>query len=295
MTLLETQRRMLTVVKQPLNSDYGMRSRMAGKRVATEAEAFIKPNDRLTSFERLEIYNRQYWFRLLSSMSEDFPGIEALLGDRAFEKLSIEYLVAHPSGSFTLRNLGSHLAEWLASYERPLPIDREILLDVARLEWAHIEAFDNAEAPPLTPRECAGLQESSRVSLQPHLRLLKLRYPVDNFVVAIHREQDEPEMASNAVVSRKRGNRKKHLQKLQREEVFLGVHRMDESVYYKRLDRDAFAILQSLEAGNTLGDALETALATSESDEQAFAENLNGWFQIWGQLGWLTKPNGVSA
>ena len=25
----------------------------------------IKPNDRLTSFERLEIYNRQYWIRIL--------------------------------------------------------------------------------------------------------------------------------------------------------------------------------------------------------------------------------------
>jgi hypothetical protein len=163
------------------------------------------------------------------------------------------------------------------------------LLDIARLEWAHIEAFDNAEAPPLTPRECAGLQDSSRVGLQSHLRLLALRYPVDNFVVAVHREQDEPEMASNAFTGRKRGQRKKHLEKLQREDVFLGVHRMDESVYYKRLDRDAFAILRSLEAGNTLGDALETALAASESNEQAFAENLSGWFQIWGQLGLLTK------
>ncbi len=28
---------------------------------------FIKPNDRLTSFERLEIYNRHYWFRVLSA------------------------------------------------------------------------------------------------------------------------------------------------------------------------------------------------------------------------------------
>jgi len=32
-----------------------------GHSVAEEAESFIKPNDRLTSFERLEIYNRQYW------------------------------------------------------------------------------------------------------------------------------------------------------------------------------------------------------------------------------------------
>jgi hypothetical protein len=289
MTLVELQRRMLTVVKQPLTTNYGMRSRMNGKSVATEVEVFIKPNDRLNSFERLEIYNRQYWFRLLSGMSEDFPGLDALLGDRAFQKLSVEYLTAHPSSSFTMRNLGSHLESFLTAYEKPLEIERDLLLDVARLEWAHIEAFDNGEAPPLTARQSAGLQESSHVALQPHLRLLSLRYPVDNYVVAIHREMDEPEVASNAFTGRKRGHRKKHLQQLVREEIFLGVHRLDESIYYKRLDRDAFAILQSLDAGKTLGEALETALAGSDANEEAFAANLSGWFQNWGQLGWLTK------
>ena len=46
------------------------------------AASYIKPNDRLTSFERLEIYNRQYWFRVLGSMVEDFPGLRAVLGER---------------------------------------------------------------------------------------------------------------------------------------------------------------------------------------------------------------------
>ena len=48
-----------------------------GRPMRTVAGEFIKPNDRLTSFERLEIYNRQYWFRLLSSFAEDFPGFRA--------------------------------------------------------------------------------------------------------------------------------------------------------------------------------------------------------------------------
>ena len=44
------------------------------------ASELIKPNDRLTSFERLEIYNRQYWFRILSGFAEDFPGLRAVSG-----------------------------------------------------------------------------------------------------------------------------------------------------------------------------------------------------------------------
>src|SRR5262249_33147020 len=73
------------------------------------AARYIKPNDRLTSFERLEIYNRQYWWRVLASMTEDFPGLRAVLGERRFEDMCRAYLTACPSQSFTLRNLGARL------------------------------------------------------------------------------------------------------------------------------------------------------------------------------------------
>ena len=78
---------------------------MAGRREIVVAE-FIKPNDRLTSFERLEIYNRQYWFRLRDCFYDDYPGLRAVLGDGQFERLADAYLSKNPSQSFTLRNLG---------------------------------------------------------------------------------------------------------------------------------------------------------------------------------------------
>ena len=77
---------------------------------------FVKPNDRLTALERLEIYNRQYWFRVLDSLDEDFPGLRAIVGRRAFDRLSRAYMAECPSQSFTLRNLGSRLEEWLARH-----------------------------------------------------------------------------------------------------------------------------------------------------------------------------------
>ena len=79
------------------------------------AESFIAPNSRLSAFERLEIYNRQYWFRVLGALAEDFPALRAVVGGSAFEALSIAYLTAHPSRSFSLRNLGLMLAEWLVA------------------------------------------------------------------------------------------------------------------------------------------------------------------------------------
>src|SRR6516225_8095360 len=116
--LQELQKRMATAVMQPLTRNETMQRRTpTGTSMAKEADAFIKPNDRLTSFERLEIYNRQYWFRLFSSFEEDFPGLKSIVGARRFERLMHAYLEAHPSRSFTLRNLGSSLVTWL--HEHP--------------------------------------------------------------------------------------------------------------------------------------------------------------------------------
>ena len=60
---------MAAAVMQPLTRNETMvQRRKDGVRMEQESAAFIKPNDRLTSFERLEIYNRQYWFRLVHQL-----------------------------------------------------------------------------------------------------------------------------------------------------------------------------------------------------------------------------------
>src|SRR5581483_11509311 len=104
------QRLMAAMIMQPLARGNSMKSKWVdGRPMKKVAGAFIKPNDRLTSFERLEIYNRQYWFRLKDCFYEDYPGLRAILGDRRFERLACAYLDRYPSQSFTLRNLGRHL------------------------------------------------------------------------------------------------------------------------------------------------------------------------------------------
>ena len=78
---------------QPLTADEEMRATAAdGRAMTAVAESFIAPNSRLTAFERLEIYNRQYWFRVLGALAEDFPALRAVVGGRrirsAFDRLS---------------------------------------------------------------------------------------------------------------------------------------------------------------------------------------------------------------
>jgi len=143
MNLLELQRRMGADIMRPLTASENIAP-------TTRAE-YIKPNDRLSSIERLEIYNRQYWFRILDSLYEDFPGLLAILGQRSFHRLAIAYLTDCPSRSFTLRNLGSRLQEWLAKHREYAGRSPDVALEMVRLEWAHIEAFDLAAEKPLGP------------------------------------------------------------------------------------------------------------------------------------------------
>jgi len=154
---MELQRTMARAVMQPLTRTERMqRKAPGGGKMRAYASRFIKPNDRLTSFERLEIYNRQYWFRVLSSMMEDFPGLRGVLGERRFEEMAKAYLCDHPSRSFTLRNLGSRLEAWLRKNPKWAGTKQKLALDIVRLEWADIEAFDGKGEEALRAEDLNG-------------------------------------------------------------------------------------------------------------------------------------------
>ena len=102
-----------------------------GRDMHAVAETFIAPNKQLSAFDRLELYNRQYWYRLLDALAEDFPALRAVLGPKRFEALSIAYLGAHPSRSFSLRNLGSSVVEWMGQHPQHSGRRHRLALDVA--------------------------------------------------------------------------------------------------------------------------------------------------------------------
>jgi len=190
LSLAQLQREMAAAVMAPLTPDEEMRSESSdGRPMAQVASSFIAPNSRLSPFERLEIYNRQYWFRILGALHEDFPALRGVVGSRTFDALAVAYLTAYPSRSFSLRNLGSRLPEWLTANPQFAGRRHRMAVDVARMEWAFVEAFDNAERDPLTLDQIAALDSDSRLALQPHLQLVELEYPVDDLVLALHKAE----------------------------------------------------------------------------------------------------------
>jgi hypothetical protein len=290
MSLAELQREMAAAVMTPLTADEGMRATAADGRAMTDvAGSFIAPNSRLSAFERLEIYNRQYWFRVLGALADDFPALRSVVGGTRFEALSVAYLTAHPSRSFTLRNLGSKLVEWLTANPKWTGRRHALAIDVARVEWAFVEAFDNAERAPLTLDQITTLDGDSRLALQPHVQLLALAYPADDITLALHRK-DKRQTSEAGLKHEDDTEAPASLPKLRRRPTWVAAHRLDFNVYYRRLEREEYFTLVAIQDGKTLGEALDEGFAESKIPEGRRPQRVREWFGTWAELAWISAP-----
>jgi hypothetical protein len=257
-----------------------------GRDAGDYVSKFIKPNDRLTSFERLEIYNRQYWFRLVDNLYEDFPGLLAILGQKRFSLLTRAYLAKYPSRSFTLRNLGRNLPKFVKEESKWAHPYEAMALDMARFEWAQVVAFDGPAEKPIAIDDLLGKNPNSvRLSLQPYLTLLEMSYPLDTFSLAIKKGAFRAE-ASNAMDEQAHSGPARNVRRPRRKRTFVAVHRHENDIYYYRLEPAAYRLLAALSAGKTLTNACK--LAGSE----ATPLRLKRWFANWAGLAWFCKYKG---
>jgi Putative DNA-binding domain len=280
------QRLMTHAVVRPLAPGDRLQSRwIDGRPMAEVAESFIKPNDRLTAFDRLEIYNRMYWFRLIGCFHEDNPALRALLGERRFEQLARAYLAKYPSRSFTLRNLCSRLEQFVREEPRWTAPRTAFALAVTRFEWAQTVAFDGESRPALTADDIADTAPGRlRLGLQPYLSLLTFDYPVDAYVLAVKQRTALRAEASNAVDSAgPSGGRRKRVVVPRRARTHMAVHRHTNRLYYKRLSLAELRILQALGSGRPLGEAVAAGGRRVRPDQ------VRDWFATWMKLGWLCQ------
>ena len=129
---------------------------------------------------RLGIYADAYWLRLLDALRDNYPAVNGLLGDDAFETLVKAYIAEHPSPYRSIRWFGDRLAEFLAATP---PYDTQpVLAEMARFEWALRAAFDAADTAPLPMEAAAAVAPADWPDLQlefhPSVDRLDLRWNV---------------------------------------------------------------------------------------------------------------------
>jgi hypothetical protein len=253
------------------------------------AETFIAPNKQLSAFERLELYNRQYWYRLLDALAVDFPALREVVGPERFEALSIAYLKDHPSRSFSLRNLGSSLVRWMAEHPNQSGRRHRLALDVARIEWAFVEAFDNAEHKPLSIEQIQSLSGESCLTLQPYVQLLALDHAAIDLVLALHkRERRDPSEAGVRHEELTDASGEK-LPRVSHRPIWVVAHRIENSVYYRDLIREEFLTLRAIQQGLTLGEALEAGFVGTRKPLSRWPKMVQHWFADWAEFGWICE------
>jgi hypothetical protein len=220
-------------------------------------------------------------------MAQDFPGLRALLGEKKFWPLIERYLAACPSRSFTLRDLGSRLARFIAREPDLVAPHGAAARDLVQFEWAQIVAFDGPARPRLKKSQLAGADPAKlRFALQPYLTLLACRHPVDEYVLAVKQDGALRAEASNAVATRVEGAGE--VVRLERGGLLhIVVHRVDDQLYYKRLEPEAARLLRAIKAGKTLAEACASAFARSKLSPDEQAKKIRDWFALWMRLGWL--------
>ncbi len=279
-TLRELQRLFYSCITRPPVPEDGRKTKgNPGEGMAALAEQLIRPSARQSPFDRLEIYHRQYWLRLREALSEDFPGLESLLGSERFSGLLEAYLLRYPPTSPMLRELGSRLPRFLRE-ERDwaAPHPRRLVLDLARFEWARIVAFYASEHP--LPRKERTTPET-RLFLQPHLVLLDLHYPVERWTLETRLPSAPAESASAAHP----GPPKSGESRVSPERRRIVLHRQGQTVYHKILPREAFFLLRSFSKGSSL---LQACNQTAEKFPDLPPGRYGEWFREWASLGWLT-------
>lgn len=286
--LADIQKYFVKAISNPLNPKYKSAEKInSGGSFKKIAKKLIKPNDRLTSFERLEIYNRQYWFRLMECLEQDFSGLKALLGNKKFNQLAVAYIQKHKSKSYTLRNLGQFLPDFIKKNKKLCGSRYEICKQAVALEWAQIEAFDKAGKAVISPEKLAKKNpEKLKLKIRPYMTLLELDYPLDDFLISLRKDNQNRSEAGSEKAPEKST---KAIKLPNKQKTYVVVHRFQNKVYFKKLDKAGFVILAELAKGKNLGSACSKGVkylpkgTAPEKIESIIFE----YFSVWNSLGWF--------
>ncbi len=208
---------------------------------------------------RLEVYASAFFARIHAALREDFPALQAALGEAAFHDLVKLYLAAHPPHTFSLRLVGADLPGFLAGeiaalFRRLCPHGA----DLAALEWAITDVFDAEDAPELGRHALAAVApdrwETLRFELAPAHRLLELAWPV-------HRSREAHDAA-------------RPLPALVPEATRVLVLRQAERVFYRELSALEAAALRRLGEGVDLGTVCAGIAADTDQPAAPIAVRL---------------------
>lgn len=175
----------------------------------------------------------------IDALEANFPTIVGMVGEDWFRAAAAAYVAAELGGSAVLADYGAGFPAWLAQFDPAR--DMPYLAPCARLDRAWTEAHLAADAPRLDARAAAaaGAGLAGRVmTLHPSARLFWFDWSAPSLWLA-HRYPDDPAAGLDWRVAPQG----------------LLIHRPDDAVVARPLDRAAWAFLDACRRGRPLAAA----------------------------------------
>jgi len=197
--LARRQQWMQTVLSNAQSLDSGLGD--AEEIESGSLQSLVAPSSKLNSFQRLEIYRRSYYARLIECFRSLFPALRQALGERLFESFAIDYLQRYPPTSYTLEDLANAFPQHLRN-TRPEAKGADttwpdFIIELAELEQRCLKIYDaEGTEGKQTPdrRNVLDLSDIQLLECAPApasvFHLFQSNYPVHNYIAQVRKDED---------------------------------------------------------------------------------------------------------
>lgn len=246
--------------------------------VEEEAARYIVPSPTLKPYERIQIYNQQYWWRLLKVMHENFPMVVRLFGYYSFnDSLAIPYLLKYPPNHWSLNTLGENLSNWIE--EEYHESDKRLVKNAVNLDWAFLYGFVSPHLAPLDILIQTNSEKllKTKLYLQPYIFLFKWDCDMLAFREAFLKESIDYWTEHDFPYLHKGKNY-----------YFVLYRNSFNQLKWREISAGQYVLLETIKQGTTIEAACEVLEKQAKSVYEDAAQNLQSWFQEWVQRGWIT-------
>lgn len=274
------------IITQPMDEDSRIHPfAPSGNTIQGEAAQHIAPSPTLEPWQRIQIYNQQYWWRLIKILQNIYPMVVRLFGYEDFNKsIAVPYLVKYASIHWSIDHIGDRLPRWIE--EEYHEEDKALVYDAICVDHSIDRTFTYSGHRPigLTELPC---EESlaklldRQIYLQPWVTLFELKYDLFRFRDKLLEEEVEHWLENDFPALPQ-----------EREFYHYAVYRdADLNVSWNQLSDAEYYVLSCFEGGNTIENACEWLEKQDHRLSDQAAAHIHFWFQEWTLRNWLTlKP-----
>jgi len=277
------------IITQPIDEDSQINPiAPSGEPIQREADLYIVPSPALLPYQRIQIYNQQYWWRLLTTLQETYPLVNRLFGHEDFNlTIAIPYLQKYPPNHWSLNFVGKYLPKWVE--EEYSASDRLLILNAAKIDCAYIDSFFVPHLTPLAQNSLPHQDDLSslldqKLNLQPHLHLFQLDYDLFKFRAEFLKqepdywlEHDFPQIQNDKTY------------------YFALSRNLKNNVVWKEITSCEYHLLDRFQKGASIEEACEWIEKQDPLLYETAAANLHLWFQEWVIRQWLVLDNGQTS